>query len=125
VVQIGGRVFEILACLVERAGEVVSKEGLIARVWPNVFVQEGNLKVHVATLRQVLGDGQGGKRYSVNVRGRGYRFVVEVSYRTAPLITDPPTVAGTHNLPASLTRIRFGKRRTLKLQNEQLEGLFR
>jgi hypothetical protein len=53
-VQIGTRAFEILTCLVERAGEVVSKEDLIARVWPNVFVQEGNLKVHVAALRQAL-----------------------------------------------------------------------
>lgn len=106
-VQIGARAFEILACLVERAGEIVSKEDLIARVWPNVFVQEGNLKVHVASLRQVLGDGQGGNRYIVNVTGRGYRFVAEVSHRMAPLRAEVPPVAatGSHNLPASLTRI--------------------
>ena len=106
-VRIGARAFEILACLVERAGEIVSKEDLIARVWPNVFVQEGNLKVHVATLRQVLGDGQGGNWYIVNVPGRGYCFVAEISYRTAPLRADLPTAAtsGSHDLPASLTRI--------------------
>jgi predicted ATPase len=106
-IQIGARAFEILACLVERAGEIVSKEDLIARVWPNVFVQEGNLKVHVATLRQVLGDGQGGNRYIINVPGRGYRFVAEVSHRTAPLRREVPAGAatGSHNLPASLTRI--------------------
>jgi DNA-binding winged helix-turn-helix (wHTH) protein len=49
-VQIGTRAFEILTCLAEPAGEIVSKEELIGRVWPNVFVQEENLKVHVATL---------------------------------------------------------------------------
>jgi DNA-binding winged helix-turn-helix (wHTH) protein len=61
-VQIGARAFEILTCPVKRAGNIVSKEELIAYVWPDVFVQEGNLKVHVATLRQALGDGQGGTR---------------------------------------------------------------
>lgn len=106
-VQIGARAFEILTCLVEHPGEIVSKEDLIARVWPNVFVQEANLKVHVATLRQVLGDGQGGNRFIVNVPGRGYRFVAEVSHRTAHFRTDSPAVAVTvsHNLPAPLTRI--------------------
>ena len=106
-VPIGSRAFDILTCLVERPGEIVSKEDLIARVWPDVFGQEGNLKVHVATLRQVLGDGQGGNRYIVNVPGRGYRFVAEVSHRTAPSRTDLSAVAatGSHNLPAPLTRI--------------------
>ena len=106
-VQIGSRAFDILTRLVERPGEIVSKEDLIARVWPNVFVQEGNLKVHVATLRQVLGDGQGGNRYIVNVPGRGYRFVAPVSHRTAPARTGLPAAAagGSHNLPMPLTRM--------------------
>lgn len=106
-VQIGTRAFAILKCLVDRAGEIVSKEDLISRVWPNVFVQEGNLKVHVATLRQVLGDGQGGNRYIINVPGRGYRFVAVVSPRNAPLRAALPAVGlnGSHNLPSSLTRI--------------------
>jgi DNA-binding winged helix-turn-helix (wHTH) protein len=92
-VQIGSRAFEILTCLVERAGEIVSKEDLIARVWPKVFVQEGNLKVHVATLRQALGYGQGGNRYIVNLPGRGYRFVAAISRQTAPSQTDLSVVA--------------------------------
>jgi predicted ATPase/DNA-binding winged helix-turn-helix (wHTH) protein len=106
-VQIGARAFEILACLIERGGEIVSKEDMITRVWPNVFVQEGNLKVHVATLRQVLGDGQDGNRYIVNTPGRGYRFVAAVSHRTAPFRPGLSMVAAnaSHNLPASLTRL--------------------
>lgn len=107
VVQIGTRAFEILTCLVERAGEIVSKEDLIARVWPNVFVQEGNLKVHVATLRQALGDGQDGHKYIANVPGRGYRFVAQVSYLTVPSQMNQPasSAIGSHNLPAPLTRM--------------------
>ena len=74
-VRLGSRAFEILAALVERAGEVVSKEELIARVWPQTFVDESNLKIQVSALRRALGDGQGGRRYVVTVPGRGYNFV--------------------------------------------------
>ena len=58
--RIGGRALDILIALVERPGELLSKHALIARVWPNTVVEEGNLKVHVAGLRRVLGDGRGG-----------------------------------------------------------------
>src|SRR4051794_12329368 len=73
-VEIGSRALDILIALVERAGEVVGKKGLIARVWPDVIVEEGNLRVHVAALRKVLGDGVDGARYIANVPGRGYSF---------------------------------------------------
>src|SRR5262245_29317509 len=59
-VRLGGRAHEILAALVERPGVVIAKEELFARVWPKQFVEEGNLKFHVAALRKALGDGQGG-----------------------------------------------------------------
>jgi DNA-binding winged helix-turn-helix (wHTH) protein len=42
-INIGGRAFDILTTLVERAGEVVGKEELIARAWPNVFVDDSNV----------------------------------------------------------------------------------
>ena len=76
--RLGGRAFDILAALVERAGEVVTKEALIARVWPQTFVEEANLKIQVSALRRALGDGQGGHRYIVTVPGRGYNFVAPV-----------------------------------------------
>jgi DNA-binding winged helix-turn-helix (wHTH) protein len=44
-VRLGSRAFDLLAALVERAGELVGKEELIARVWPNVYVEESNLKI--------------------------------------------------------------------------------
>ena len=44
-VRLGSRAFDILAALVECAGEVASKEELIARAWPETFVEEANLKI--------------------------------------------------------------------------------
>jgi DNA-binding winged helix-turn-helix (wHTH) protein len=77
--RLGSRAFDILIALVERHGEVVSKAELMARVWPNTFVEDGNLKVHVAALRKALRDGQDGNRYLTNIPGRGYCFVAPVT----------------------------------------------
>ena len=73
--HLGSRALEILIALVERHGELVTKEELTARVWPNVFVESSNLTVHIAALRRVLGNRLNGNRYLVNMPGRGYRFV--------------------------------------------------
>jgi len=72
-VALGSRSFEILVALVQRRGEVVSKEDLLARAWPNVHVEEHNLKVHVSALRRALG--KDGRRLVINVPSRGYSFV--------------------------------------------------
>jgi predicted ATPase/DNA-binding winged helix-turn-helix (wHTH) protein len=78
-VMIGGRARDILAALTEKPGQVLSKEELIARVWPDTNVEEGNLKVHVAALRRALGDGLSGNRFVSTVHGRGYCFVAPLS----------------------------------------------
>jgi DNA-binding winged helix-turn-helix (wHTH) protein len=83
-VQIGGRALEILAALVERPGEIVSKHDLIARAWPTTTVEDCNLKVNIAALRRALGDGAGTARYIATVTGRGYRFVAPVEARAMP-----------------------------------------
>jgi predicted ATPase/DNA-binding winged helix-turn-helix (wHTH) protein len=106
-VRLGGRAFDILTTLVERAGEVVSKEELIARAWPTTLVEEANLKIQVSALRRALGDGQGDNRYVVTVVGRGYNFV-------APIRKEEPSraslsaivaLAALHNLPFATTRM--------------------
>src|ERR1700730_10621158 len=74
-VRLGSRALDILIVLVERAGELVSKDELIARVWPDTSVVPGNLTVHVTALRRAL---RGGGRYFVNIPGRGYFFVAPV-----------------------------------------------
>src|ERR1700743_479404 len=77
--QLGGRTLDTLIALVERAGEVVTQGELISRVWPDVTVEEANLRVHIANLRKALGDGREGTRYIVTVARRGYCFVAPVS----------------------------------------------
>ena len=55
-VDIGSRALDILIALVERAGETVSKRDIVARVWPDVVVEESSLRVHVAALRKALAE---------------------------------------------------------------------
>jgi DNA-binding winged helix-turn-helix (wHTH) protein len=62
-VRLGSRALDVLVTLVEQAGEVVSKRELMARVWPNTIVEEGNVRLQILALRRVLGDGQQGHRY--------------------------------------------------------------
>jgi len=76
---LGSRALEILTVLLERAGELVSKQELMARVWPNVFVEPANLTVHMSALRRTLRDGRDGNRFIINVPGRGYSFVASVA----------------------------------------------
>lgn len=105
-VRLGSRALEILAVLVERPGELVSKDELMARVWPNTVVEESNLKVNVAALRRTLGEGQSGCQYIATVSGRGYRFVapVERAEPGTPLVLESSTTKRLHNLPASPSR---------------------
>jgi DNA-binding winged helix-turn-helix (wHTH) protein len=70
---------DILLILLEHAGNVVSKQHLMAEIWPNSVVEEINLRVHMAALRKALGDGQAGQRYIVTVAQRGYSFVAPYS----------------------------------------------
>jgi DNA-binding winged helix-turn-helix (wHTH) protein len=77
-VPIGSRALEILIVLLERSGELVSKQELMARVWPNVFVEPANLSVHISALRRTLSDGRDGNRFIINIPGRGYSFVASV-----------------------------------------------
>lgn len=76
--RLGGRAFDILTVLLERASEPVSKRELIGRVWPTTVVEDGNLKVHVAALRRTLGDFEQGSNHIATINGRGYCFVAPV-----------------------------------------------
>ena len=65
---------DTLVVLVENAGHIVEKEELLKRVWPGVFIEEGNLARRVFNLRQVLGDAESGRPYIETIPKRGYRF---------------------------------------------------
>jgi len=104
--RMGGRALDILLVLVERAGNVVSKDELIAEVWPNAVVEEINLRVHIAALRRALGDGLGGQRYIVNIPQRGYVFVAAVQrVLKGPVALSETVHKRQHNLPARLTPV--------------------
>lgn len=78
-VALGSRALDLLIALVQQAGEVLSRDHLVARVWPRTIVEESSLRVHVAALRKALDDSAAGRRYIANVPGRGYSFVGQVS----------------------------------------------
>jgi predicted ATPase/DNA-binding winged helix-turn-helix (wHTH) protein len=96
--RLGSRARDILFALVERAGEIVMKNDLIARVWPNTIVEEGTLRVHVNSLRRALGCGKAGVRYVENVTGRGYLFIAPVTRREQTRAPEP-------GAPVPLTRM--------------------
>jgi TolB-like protein/DNA-binding winged helix-turn-helix (wHTH) protein/cytochrome c-type biogenesis protein CcmH/NrfG len=85
---------ETLFVLVENAGHIVEKEELLEKVWPGVFIEEGNLARHVFNLRQVLGDTADGRPYIETIPRRGYRFVATVQ-------EDGEEVAAASPLPPS------------------------
>ncbi|WP_445216878.1 ATP-binding protein [Bradyrhizobium sp. Pa8] len=77
-VKLGSRAMDILRLLLSRAGEVVPKNEILSYAWSGLAVEEISLRVHVAELRKVLGDGKDGARYITNVPSRGYCFVAPV-----------------------------------------------
>ena len=105
-VTLGGRAFDILIFLVERAGEIVSKRELLDRVWPDVTVQESSLRVQIAALRRALSDNRAEDRYVATIAGRGYCFVAPIT-RSLPnrLPTRTQIPDGTDTLPPALKRM--------------------
>ncbi len=105
-VRLGSRAMKLLCALVERAGEIVSRGELEARIWPRTVVEETSLRVHVSALRKALGTARDGASYITNVPGRGYGFVAPVVPK--PVVpTAPATAQGAsprHGLPPRLTR---------------------
>jgi predicted ATPase/DNA-binding winged helix-turn-helix (wHTH) protein len=112
-VRIGSRALDILAVLVEHAGELVSKDQLIAHAWPNTRVEENNLRVHVGALRKLLGESPAGVSYVATIPGRGYSFVAPVQRESRePLLATIASSTTTHPLPALLIRM-IGRAETL------------
>lgn len=101
---------DLLTALVERPGELVTKSELLARVWPDTTVDEGNLKVNMAVLRRALEEGPNAPQYIGTVVGRGYRFVAPVQLLEPVDLPVEPSLrpTPTHNLPISTARI-FGR----------------
>jgi DNA-binding winged helix-turn-helix (wHTH) protein len=86
-VALGSKAFEVLTCLVLDAGSVVTKDKLLTTVWPESFVEEGNLSQQIFALRRALGDQA---KIIVTVPGRGYQFTARV--REVPDLPSAPVV---------------------------------
>ena len=106
-VSITPKAFDILVALVRRAPRLVSKDQLLKEVWPDAFVEEANLPVHISALRRALNEGVEGERYIETVPRRGYRFVAPVradaeaeATLPEPLATATEPGADTSQVPA-------------------------
>ena len=75
-VPIGNRAIDVLIALIDACGELVTKDELLSRVWPNTTVEENNLQFQISTLRKALGED---RDFIKTVCGRGYRFVAEIT----------------------------------------------
>ncbi len=107
-VELGSRTLDILIALVSRPNEVVGKRELLAQVWPDVTVEEGSLRFHIAGLRRALSDGKDGARYITTHAGRGYCFVAPISLsagKASENNADAATIIPDANLPARSTRM--------------------
>src|SRR5262245_36328769 len=78
VVPLSLKAFEILLLLIEHRGQMVEKNELLKRVWPNTVVEENNLARNISALRKALDEQPNEHRYILTVPGHGYRFVASV-----------------------------------------------
>lgn len=118
-------VFRILLILLERAGQIVAKEELISFVWPDSFVEEGNLNRNVSTLRKALGEKPSDHKFIETIPKSGYRFVAPVhriEYR-APTDNGRPAPNGPEHYIAGRDRERQELRRAFELAQQGHGGL--
>ena len=118
-VSIGSRALEILIALVERAGELVTKDQLVLRAWPQMIVDESNLRAQVAVLRKALRSGRTDVQYITAVPGRGYRFVV-TTLRSGEPQGHVRAESRNNNLPVRLTPL-IGRTKIISVLGSRLQ----
>src|SRR5262249_46847018 len=109
--------------LASHPNKVFSKRDLLARVWPDVTVEEGSLRFHIASLRKALGEGKEGARYITTLAGRGYCFVAPISRtRGQHAVVDANFPHAT--LPSRLVRMIGRSDDVLRLSNQLATARF-
>lgn len=89
--KFGGQPLQVLSILLEQPGEVVTREELQKRLWPNTFVDvDHNLNTAINKIREVLGDSAESPRFVETLPRRGYRFVGELEPPVQPVVTVEP-----------------------------------
>jgi TolB-like protein/DNA-binding winged helix-turn-helix (wHTH) protein/Tfp pilus assembly protein PilF len=113
-VPIGARALDVLAVLVERAGDVVTRDEITASVWPEMVVEDNNLNMQIASLRRTLDDAADATSCIQTVPRRGYRFVAAVRRNRQPpasvaQVSDAPEpdAAGRKRYPSARPRHQF------------------
>jgi predicted ATPase/DNA-binding winged helix-turn-helix (wHTH) protein len=123
-VPLGSRAFDILSTIVLAAGRIVTKDELMERVWPGLFVEESNIHVHLSAVRKALGD----HRLMIDtVPGRGYRFKAHELAVASSARADGADLQALHvnATDAISTRHPLPRRRTLFGRDEALDGIGR
>ena len=92
-VAIGSRALEVLRVLVKADGDLVSKDEIMAAVWPATVVEDNNLTVQISTLRRILDQGRPDGSRIQTVAGRGYRLAVAVTRHAEDSAVSPTRVA--------------------------------
>jgi predicted ATPase/DNA-binding winged helix-turn-helix (wHTH) protein len=110
-IMLGGRAFDVLMALIEAHGSVVSKDALMARVWPDQVVEENNLEVQVSMLRTAFGAERALIR---TIPRRGYQFTgdvrfaakdVDASTNAGPVPMEPEFAAPATNLTQPVSEL--------------------
>ena len=106
-VPLAPKAFEALVMLVENSGHLVDKNDLMRRLWPDTFVEEGNVAKHVSLLRKILSEGTNGREYIETIPKRGYRFVVDVKEVTdAEADSQPQALPGANLIGKKVSHYR-------------------
>lgn len=118
-VPLGSRAIDILLFLLNHPGELKTNAEIVRQVWPDTFVDEANLRVHVSALRKALGDIKREPQFIANVPGRGYTFIAPVNRRSngaAPAVRPTLQKFRLERLPARI----FGREQTIAAVTGQL-----
>ena len=107
--KLSGQPFQVLAILLENPGEIVTRDDLLKRLWPDTFVDgDHNLNTAINKIREVLGDSAENPRFVETLPRRGYRFIAPVEGTRPPM---PPEPVNTPQAPA-VRSVRWGVLRT-------------
>jgi len=124
-VELGSRSFDLLVLLVRAAGKVASKKEIMDEVWPNITVDEANLRFQVSRLRRELAKSPHPGEYIQSVAGRGYVFVAPIEVQAAQHIAERRSDLETGTRRSMRVRLLFGREEDLKkLQDLLLDVRF-
>jgi DNA-binding winged helix-turn-helix (wHTH) protein len=112
-IPVGSRALDVLVALVGRAGDLVSRDEIIAAAWPATVIGDNNLNVQIAALRRVLDVGRADGSYIQTVPGRGYRLVAAVTRHDDAAVPSGPGLAAPDKpslaVPQGALPIRHGE----------------